>query len=151
MALPMQTQKRQYQAVLHRKLKKKLDKIHGKCTVSGRNAHCLVWPSDRCGITADGYGRISLTYPGLPRVETTVHRAVFILSENRPDLIKSKTAGDVSHLCHEKRCVTKEHLWLESRARNMLRNACASSGKCQCKLTPSCIFSPKQKGDTSTA
>jgi hypothetical protein len=128
-------------------ISKKIDGIIKRCTENGGD--CLMWPvSSTRGktTTSDGYGRVKLTYPGFPRstVETTVHRAIFILMERRPDLIKNKPAGDISHLCHRKRCVRREHLVLESHTANMLRNECQVLEKCQCGQSPLCIVSKSE-------
>lgn len=37
---------------------------------------------------------------------------------------------DVSHLCHNRRCVLPEHLTAESREENNYRKACVSAGQC---------------------
>ena len=131
--------------LLSYRLDKKVNDIVKRCTEVG---DCLLWPErssqGKSSCTLDGYGRIRLSYPGLPGgsgIETTVHRAMFILLERRPDLIKNKSAGDISHLCHKKRCVRRNHLVLESRSANMLRNECLGLEKCQCGQFPACIVS----------
>lgn len=115
------------------KLRAKLAKIRSKCSQDG---NCLLWPEE--STTREGYGRCFLSYPGHSAVRTTVHRAVYIIHFERPDLIRHKGTVDVSHLCHRKRCIEVQHLTLESRANNMLRNGCRTI--CVCGQEPHCVL-----------
>lgn len=48
---------------------------------------------------------------------------------------------DASHLCHTPACFNPNHLTVESHGANEQRKArCHRFGRCQCGLTPKCIF-----------
>jgi hypothetical protein len=65
------------------------------------------------------------------------------LSEVRLILEDTASAGtpgfEVSHLCHQPGCFNPDHLVIERKARNNLRNECAKSGRCICCQQPSCL------------
>ena len=90
--------------------------------------------------TKGGYGRCLLKYPGYCPVNTTLHRAVFILEHRRPELIRNKAAGEVSHRCGRKLCMQIHHLILESPAENCLRRRCHEDGECYGDHREPCII-----------
>lgn len=47
--------------------------------------------------------------------------------------------AQVSHLCHNKDCVNPNHLIYEPQWKNLKRNFCGDSGKCDCGVKPSCL------------
>ena len=101
-------------------------------------------PQDRGSLTKEGYGRCLLRYPGHDRVNTTLHRAVYILEKRQPELIRNKAAGEISHRCGNKVCVQIDHLILESPAENCLRRRCHDDGKCYGGHREPCIISKKE-------
>ena len=117
-------------------IKRKLKSIYNKSGVVGG---CLV-PAGGSE-TGKGYLRYHLRYPGTGEVNTTMHRAVFVLEHRRPDLLRNSDAGEVSHRCGNKRCVQINHLVLETSAANNSRRNCHDEGHCfDCQ--PPCIFAP---------
>jgi hypothetical protein len=120
------------------KIKCKLDRIYMKCH---RKGDCLLVHSG-CK-NKYGYFRYHLRYPGHGEVNTTLHRAVFILEGRQPTLIRNTAAGEVSHRCGEKSCVEVRHLKLESSTANKKRIGCHSSEKCD-GCSPPCIIIKKQ-------
>ena len=117
------------------KIKSKLSFIYERCV---REGECLIV----CGrsTTRNGYPRHHLRYPGHGEVNTTLHRAVFILEERRPDLIRNPSAGEVSHRCGVKTCVEMRHLVLESSADNNRRKDCHAARECYHGCLPPCII-----------
>ena len=101
---------------------------------------CLEYYS---GKTKGGYSRYHLRYPvpsGSVKAQMTASRAVYILHHRRPDLIGIPETDQVSHLCHNPRCVRIAHLHLESQEANNRRKPCNFQGQCQGACVPNCIF-----------
>ena len=48
---------------------------------------------------------------------------------------------NVSHLCHNPKCIRADHLEWSTRRKNSNRNLCGFRGSCMCGFTPACIFS----------
>ena len=116
------------------KIRHKLSLIYKKCE---RDEECLIVKEG--STTRLGYMRHHLRYPGHRDVNTTLHRAVYILENRQPRLIGDKDAGDVSHRCGRKECVEITHLVLESRAENTARRKCHRSKSCN-GCSPSCVI-----------
>ena len=100
---------------------------------------CMI-PRETGKTTTGGYGRCFLRYPGHDPVNTTLHRAVYILEKRQPNLIRNKGAGEVSHRCGNKTCVQVGHLILESHSENCLRRRCHEDGQCYGDHQESCII-----------
>lgn len=118
-------------------IRNKLGRIYSKFVYKDE---CLV-PKDGKSptMTKDGYLRYHLRYPGAVPVYTTLHRAVFILEKRKPEMIRNRTAGDVSHLCGKKSCINIEHLCIETASLNSYRRGCHQQGRCfGCE--PPCVF-----------
>ena len=98
----------------------------------------------RGATTRDGYRRCFLRYPGERPVNTTLHRAVFIMENRDPSLIRNKAAGEVSHRCGNKACITIGHLVLEQPSQNSNRRSCHRDGRCYGCLPP-CIIVPDDR------
>lgn len=118
------------------KIESKLHRIYHKCT---RHGHCLV-VDEGSSKNNSGYFRYLLIYPGYRGVNTTMHRAVYVLEKRRPDIIRNHSAGHVSHLCGTKSCVEISHLVLESSADNNRRITCHESRICSGGCSPPCII-----------
>ena len=116
------------------KIKAKLEQIYKRCD---RDQECLMVREG--SQTKTGYFRYHLRYPGHREVNTTLHRAVYILERRQPDLIRNQAAGEVSHRCGEKMCVEKSHLHLEMPVDNTRRIDCHSSRTCG-GCSPPCII-----------
>jgi Zinc-binding loop region of homing endonuclease len=84
----------------------------------------------------------------LKRQPQTLHRLAVRawkpLSEVRLILEDSASAGtpgfEVSHLCHQPDCFNPDHLTIERKARNNLRNECPKFGQCVCRQQPPCLI-----------
>lgn len=51
------------------------------------------------------------------------------------------TEAHTSHLCHRKQCVNPNHIAYEPQWKNLKRNYCGESGKCDCGVKPKCLAS----------
>ena len=118
------------------KICRKLEKIYRRCHPTEYG--CKVFAGST---TAQGYGRYHLTYPGAGSVNTTVHKAVYILERKEPDLIRDREGRQVSHLCGTKLCTNIEHLVLENASKNRFRCSCQKQNKCD-GCQPPCIIVP---------
>ena len=67
---------------------------------------CLLWKGDK----ASRYGRKRFGFPGRARKVNYVHRIAYQLSRCVEEL---PAHLEVSHLCHQKRCIFPAHLTLE--------------------------------------
>ena len=84
---------------------------------------CLVW----CGaIDRYGYGIHYVVLDG-KRVQLGVHRLAFFLLDPNREL---SPRFHVSHLCHNKLCIHKDHLSYEPPSVNNARQICTMNGEC---------------------
>lgn len=49
------------------------------------------------------------------------------------------TETQTSHLCHRKLCVNPNHIVYEPQWKNLKRNYCGDTGKCDCGVKPKCL------------
>ncbi len=91
----------------------------------GTNGECRIWTSN----PNRRYGEIRVDFSPHPRRGTTmpVHRLAYMLRERKLDL---EQGLDVSHLCHNTKCINAEHLSLEPHGFNNTRQSCVSYGTC---------------------
>jgi hypothetical protein len=108
-----------------------------------RNGNCLIWI--KC-TNSSGYPQMKIKFLDGSRKLTLVHRIVYAVSHNVILGQASEQKMQVSHLCHESRCVSIDHLVLEPSAINNDRRSCFLHGFCH-KLHssvgiqyPNCIF-----------
>ena len=87
-----------------------------RCKDEGR---CLVWQANG---NSGGYPQQRVTTQGLS-FTVSAHRLAYWLSGNKP-------AHQVSHLCHNKKCILLSHLTDELGGINTQRNCCALAGFC---------------------
>lgn len=102
---------------------KYLEKIFENSQISENNS-CRIWTKCK---TKSGYGKISYKCP-FTQVWKTInaHRLSYIVNfKTFPD-----ADIDVSHLCSNKLCVSKEHLCPEPRHINIERQYCFTLGAC---------------------
>ena len=83
---------------------------------------CIVWKGTK---DKDGYGETRLQFRG-KRVKVRVHRLLFYIQTNCTDISKLH----ISHLCHNKACITFEHLSSEPARINNERKSCVLNGEC---------------------
>lgn len=88
------------------------------------NGVCQLWGG---GIDNYGYGRIKVRIAETDH-SLTVHRLSYILSHEIE--LGDIAHTDVSHLCHNKLCIKKEHLSLEPHEINLNRRPCINMGRC---------------------
>ena len=95
---------------------------------------CSEWtgPSDK-----DGYPMLRVTFRG-KRIWLRVCRLIYFLHFN----FELNSRYQVSHLCHNKKCVNIEHLNYETPVTNNQRKTCNSNRVCCCNHygEPNCIF-----------
>ena len=117
------------------KIRAKLELIYSRCVTSLDG--CLLMQEG--SQTKSGYPRYHLRYPEHGEVNTTLHRAVYIMEHRRPELIRNQAGGEVSHRCGQKACVKLDHLVLETSAKNNYRKECHRCKKCY-GCSPPCII-----------
>ena len=118
------------------KIGPKLERIYNRCHSTKYGCKVFTGLS-----TAQRYGRYHLTYPGAGSVNTTVHKAVYILERREPDLMRDKEGRHVSHLCGIKLCTNIRHLVLENASKNRFRFNCQKQSKCD-GCQPPCVIVP---------
>ena len=111
-------------------------------TVLACGHNCIEW-NGAC--TDTGYGRKRVTWPdGQKSIEKTHRLAFMAYNKILPDkLLKTNEFGqqlDVSHLCHNKKCINEDHLVHEPHVTNMDRNGCFASGYCSKRHKPYCLL-----------
>lgn len=87
--------------------------------------NCMLWNS---AVSSKGYPVFYLSLKN-PRARFTlkVARALIYLERNCAPLCAHL---QVSHLCHQKRCLNRDHIRLEQPCLNILRKNCFENGKC---------------------
>ena len=97
-------------------------------TVLGANGECRIWTGTVKSNAKYGVLNIDLKdYPvGIGRTVIHVHRLAYIISHR---LVKFPD-GDVSHLCHNTKCMNVDHMVLEDHITNNSRLSCISCGRC---------------------
>ena len=90
------------------------------------------------GVEKDQYSRVRIYFRGKSIMVNRAKACMFVDNEYQPipqDL-------QVSHLCHIKNCVLKEHLTMESAALNNSRKKCVEAQVCfgHTGEAPDCIF-----------
>lgn len=94
-----------------------------------RNSHfsgqCQLWNGQ---IDKYGYGLVRVPFAG-KRLKLNVHRLAFYLSQSAS--VKLETSLHVSHLCHNKLCISPNHLSYEPPSVNLSRNCCRLDGECK--------------------
>lgn len=88
------------------------------------------------------YGKTRTQFPAISGTSTAsqvvyVHRLAYMVSHRVAELPPHL---EVSHLCHNPRCVEPEHLCLESHEKNSERISCHLQGMCTRLHIPYCIF-----------
>lgn len=116
-------------------IKKYLEKIDKNSTPDPQNT-CIMWTASTKNFGGIKYGRFYYTsFDKQSPVETTAHRAMFMLKSNQyslspPPNTPFKGPWDVSHLCHNSLCVNIDHLSYEPHIVNMQRNICKREKHC---------------------
>ena len=87
------------------------------------NKGCWEWDGPRK--SGSSYGTCNLYIPGGDQMRVNAHRASYIAHNQRFVL-----PYDISHLCHECKCVNPNHLSHETHAINMEREICCKAGGC---------------------
>lgn len=93
----------------------------------GANGHCKIWTGLTKGSIPNNYGVINITFLNGKKSVMNVHKVAKCISERRHITEKGI---DISHLCHNKRCIQAEHLSIEPHFINNNRQTCKESGKC---------------------
>ena len=126
----------------------KLEAMLAKTEASGPLG-CLNY---KYGTSKDiNYARYHMAYPSGPYSpavsgQMLASRAVYIFYHRRPDMVGEPGTGQVSHLCHNPRCINIKHLTLESAASYSQRKSCKAANKCM-ECNPPCMFPPTNDGD----
>jgi len=106
--------------------------LNTKSVVSFR---CTLWTGE---VDTHGYGVLCRSFDDKKVKLPRVHRLAYYLA-HLPTSLNSKL--HVSHLCHNKLCITPNHLSYEPQKINNQRNSCKLNGECtghrgqkKCKL-----------------
>ena len=83
------------------------------------------------------YIQTTCAFPGQPRMTFYAHRLVYQLQNQ---LLSLPIHLEVSHLCHNTKCVRIDHLNLETKEVNDDRRHCKNQGVCTRDHLPHCIF-----------
>lgn len=114
-----------------------LDIIAERSSVPTENnpLQCRLWKSPHIQ-----YPRIRVVLDGLvPSTSVLVHRLVFYNQYN--SLVTWNPHWQVSHLCHNKLCISTAHLNLEPAQVNICRRICQRHGQCIHHIRqPDCLF-----------
>ena len=116
-------------------LSKKSEKNYG-------NYDCIVW----VGALEHGvYGKKVMNWPDGTRTLERAHRLSYmldkrILKENLPLFSPNGDLLDISHLCHNPKCIKPEHLILESHSINIERIFCRRTKQCTNNHLPCCLI-----------
>lgn len=92
-----------------------------------QNGECRIWTGStgRNGC----YGVIHVRYPNAPRwTKVYVHRLAYMICYRVPCV--HIEGYDVSHLCHNSKCINVHHLSLEPHGFNNSRQTCVNVGHC---------------------
>ena len=88
----------------------------------------------------DGYCYLTYTYLG-KTTSCTISKAQYLVKNEKCPIQDIPLDYHVSHLCHNKLCIQKDHLNLEPKAVNLSRKMCITGGQCighgeypQCRL-----------------
>lgn len=105
-------------------------KLEEKCAL-GLNGECFIWTGS---CTPNGkYGVINCRFPGAIGWKLLyVHRLAYMIQHRAAQL----AAVDVSHLCHNTKCINVAHLVLEPHGFNNSRQTCVSKGECIGHIAP---------------
>ena len=121
--------------------KSTLDYIIENSTVNDNG--CLIWNLGPYDTEKYKYGKIRLKLPNMDGKSKTypVHRICYYAFHQNIHEMNNYTQPffEVSHLCHEPRCVRPEHLVQESSAANANRRFCMSNKHC-INCMPPCKF-----------
>ena len=99
-----------------------IQRMREGCVVVGE---CKIWQK---ATNSAGYPVIKITVPGWGRKTVLAHRLIFQLVLNID--IDAHHNKEVSHLCHQERCLHVPHLSFETAAVNCSRKHCKESGAC---------------------
>lgn len=112
------------------------------CTILPNGHHCIEW-NGAC--TDTGYGRKRVTWPDGQKFTEKTHRLAYmaynkIVHDTMPKLNEFSQPLEVSHICHNKKCIHENHLVHEPHITNMERNGCLIAGYCSKRHTPHCLL-----------
>ena len=102
-------------------------KLFEKCLPADRPTGCLIWQGccKKSGPTP--YGMVKAKFPdGIWRA-LHAHKLMFLIHKQ---IVSVDEGLEVSHLCHQPKCLNIEHLSLEPHDINNERQMCVNRGKC---------------------
>jgi len=111
-----------------------------KIEYSEDNLGCWLWVG---GFRSSGYGRFWVKWPDMAyRKEELAHRMAYMLEHSLlpADFVAMSAGLEISHLCHNKKCVRPEHIVLESHDINMSRVHCKNQMVCSRNHWPICLL-----------
>ncbi len=107
-------------------------------SVDSGTSGCRIWQGGPYNLSKYKYGIIKSKLPGELNSKTFgVHRLAY-LAHNR--IVNLPPDQEISHLCHQPRCVSINHLVAEPQDVNKQRAMCLDRKKCLELHVPFCIF-----------
>lgn len=114
---------------------KTLQRIEAKTSQAPTSLGCHEWMGTLK--YKSRYGVIKIHPPGKRIMLKSVHRVKYMCSVRNLDI---PSEFDVSHLCHNPKCLNISHLTLERHEVNMQRIECQNARNCMGNHYPLCIF-----------
>ena len=114
--------------------------ITSKSLPMGNIHGCLQWQG---AITSGGYGQKRVTLPDGKNKTMLLSRVIYMCKHRTISIPKSLENGEkleMSHLCHNKLCIRKDHLFLETHEMNMERQHCHHQNLCTGAHHPHCLL-----------
>ena len=102
------------------------DKIH-KNSIHNGATDCLEWTRS-CG--KSGYPQMKLGKIFNDRFKNIPYNPAHLLYCIQHTIILNNVSHEISHLCHNKRCISYEHLSYEPKIVNAGRDQCCRTGMC---------------------
>ncbi len=125
----MAEEKRNYfdPMIVNRDLKHELlAKIDSKCNVTG-SEECTIWTAS---VNSAGYPQMKLGKKFSHLFTDKPYNPVGIAFAIQHSLVLNQPFHEISHLCHEKKCVRVGHISYEPCVVNVQRNGCKANGMC---------------------
>lgn len=104
--------------------------ILGQIDISEENWQCWIWTGYCQTKKKDEPARYGRIIKSINKIKHNyfVHQIVWLANQTPT---KTVCPGDISHLCHNTKCVNPQHLVIEPSAINSQRKECKNQGSCK--------------------
>lgn len=118
-----------------------MQKMNRKTSFNIGRFGCHEWVG---GLEHGTYGKITVAWPDGQKCRERTHRIAYMAAHKclKSDLPRTDDSGrklDVSHLCHNGRCINPAHLVLEPHETNLERMSCKCQKQCS-KIASTILF-----------